>query len=115
MATPKNHMLKIFHDIKPYLKNLIGLTVCFTTGDNKSFESFLSLLITCQNLEYLCIEGGDNEGTPLNFDDDNMIIEFKKLIKILPKKISRLVFYNISLSSLLLKNFFDNIITKINY
>lgn len=40
MAIPKNHMLKIFHDIKPYLKNLIGLTVCFTTGDNKSLNLF---------------------------------------------------------------------------
>ncbi|GBC05361.1 hypothetical protein RclHR1_00620001 [Rhizophagus clarus] len=115
MATPTNHMLKVFCDMKPYSGNLIGITVCFMAGDNKSFESFLSLLDACPNLEYLCIEGGDTEGTPLDFDDDNMIVEFKKLIEVMPRTVHRLVFYNISISSVLLQIFFDNCAAKIKH
>ncbi|PKC67711.1 hypothetical protein RhiirA1_417785 [Rhizophagus irregularis] len=115
MATPNNHMIKVFCDMIPYTKNLIGITVCFIAGDNKSFESFLSLLDACPNLEYLCIEGGDTEGIPLDFDDDDMIIEFKKLIKIMPQSVYRLIFYNISISSILLQTFFDNCVAKIKY
>ncbi|RIA95462.1 hypothetical protein C1645_486081 [Glomus cerebriforme] len=113
MATPQNNMFKVFYDMKSYSKNLIGITVCFMAGDSKSFESFLSLLDACPNLEYLCIEGGDTEGTPLNFDDDDMIIEFKNLTKFIPRTVYRLVFYNISLSSKLLQTFLDNCVAKI--
>ncbi|GES99908.1 hypothetical protein GLOIN_2v1644321 [Rhizophagus clarus] len=94
MATPTNHMLKVFCDMKPYSGNLID---------------------ACPNLEYLCIEGGDTEGTPLDFDDDNMIVEFKKLIEVMPRTVHRLVFYNISISSVLLQIFFDNCAAKIKH
>src|SRR5688572_4792284 len=63
MATSKNYMSKVFNEMKSYCKDLIGITVCFKSGDHKGFVFFLPLLDACPRLEYLCIEGGDSNGT----------------------------------------------------
>ncbi|CAG8691009.1 10868_t:CDS:1 [Funneliformis caledonium] len=115
LATSENYVSRVFRDMTPYSMNLIGITVCFQLGDDESFRSFLSLLDACPNLEYLCLEGGDNDGTPLDFDDPCMIMGFERLAKIMPRKVHRLLLYNVSVSPLSLQSFLDNCVAKIKY
>ncbi|KAF0523435.1 hypothetical protein F8M41_015396 [Gigaspora margarita] len=115
MATKTNNIRNVFTSMRPFAKNLTGITVCFSSGDNKSFESFLLLLDACSNLESLCIEGGDTAGNPLDFDDKEMSIYFEKLAIKMPLSINRLVLYNVSVTPQLLQTFLEKMESPIRF
>ncbi|CAG8585762.1 14300_t:CDS:1, partial [Dentiscutata erythropus] len=115
MATKTNNIRNVFTSIRPFVKNLTGITVCFSSGDNKSFESFLLLLDVCTNLESLCIEGGDTAGNPLDFDDKEMSTYFEQLAIKMPLSINRLVLYNVSVSPQLLQTFLEKMSSPIRF
>ncbi|CAH1763547.1 5988_t:CDS:2 [Entrophospora sp. SA101] len=110
MATPDNGINHVMNAMKSFCyENLRGITVNFMAGDHNNFENFLSLLEKCQNLERICIEGGDFEGFPLDFDSEEMSLKFRKLTKKLPKKLYKLVFYNVSITPSLLLSFLKDL------
>ncbi|CAG8572852.1 19104_t:CDS:1 [Racocetra persica] len=115
VATKTNNIRNVFTSMRPFVKNLTGITVCFSAGDSKSFESFLLLLDVCSNLESICIEGGDPAGNPLDFDEKEMSMYFERLAIKMPLSINRLVLYNVSVSPQLLRTFLEKMDSSIRF